>query len=84
MGSDGTGMPASADTGDAADTASATLGLPGFVVLSAGEYGGELELLVETAERVAGCPRCGTWGSPLTLVRAAYDVDASLVLRAGS
>jgi transposase len=37
----------------------ATLGLPGFVVLAAGEYGGELELLIETTESVSGCPGCG-------------------------
>ena len=41
------------------DPASMALGLPGFVVLAAGQYGGELELLVETTESVSGCPRCG-------------------------
>jgi hypothetical protein len=41
------------------DTATVSLGLPGFVVVAAAEYGGELELLVETMESVAGCPRCG-------------------------
>ena len=35
------------------------LGLPGFVVLAAADYGGELEVLVETTESVTGCPRCG-------------------------
>jgi transposase len=35
------------------------LGLRGFVVLAAAEYGGEFELLVETTESVTGCPRCG-------------------------
>ncbi len=40
------------------DTAAA-LGLPRFVVLAAAEYGGELELLVETTESGTGCPRCG-------------------------
>lgn len=35
------------------------LGLPGLVVLAAGEVGGELELLVETGPQVTGCPRCG-------------------------
>ena len=35
------------------------LGLPGFVVLAAGQYGGERELLVETTESVSGGPRCG-------------------------
>jgi hypothetical protein len=41
------------------DTATTTLGLPGFVVLAAGEYGGELELLIETTASVTGCPPCG-------------------------
>jgi transposase len=41
------------------DMAGATLGLPGFVVLAAAEYGGELELLTETTESETGCPRCG-------------------------
>ena len=45
--------------GDTADPATAALGLPGFVVLAAGEYGGELELLVETTESVTGWLRCG-------------------------
>jgi transposase len=36
------------------------LGLAGFEVLAAGEYGGELELLVQTCDTVAaGCPVCG-------------------------
>jgi hypothetical protein len=33
--------------------------LPGFVVLAAAEYGGELELLVETTKTVVHCERCG-------------------------
>lgn len=33
--------------------------LPGFVVLAAGEYGGELELLVETSAVDAHCGQCG-------------------------
>jgi transposase len=33
--------------------------LPGFTVLAAGEYGGELELLVETTCAVVHCGRCG-------------------------
>lgn len=41
------------------EMAGAALGLPGFVVLAAAEYGGELELLVETRESVTGCPGCG-------------------------
>ena len=44
---------------EAVDAATAGLGLAGFVVLAAGEYGGELELLIETTESVTGCPRCG-------------------------
>jgi transposase len=44
---------------DAAGTATLALGLPGFVVLAAAEYGGELELLIETTESVTGCPGCG-------------------------
>jgi hypothetical protein len=35
------------------------LGLPGFVVLVAAEYGGPLELAVETTDTVTGCPDCG-------------------------
>jgi transposase len=38
--------------------------LPGFVVLAAGEYGGELEILVETMARVVHCARCGTQARP--------------------
>jgi len=34
--------------------------LPGFVILAAGEYGGELELLVETTATEVYCGRCGT------------------------
>ena len=52
----GTALPAAASQ---ADTAAVALGLPRFVVLAAGEYAGELELLVETTESVTGCPRCG-------------------------
>jgi hypothetical protein len=40
------------------------LGLPEFVVLSAGEVGGEVELLVESATRVTGCPSCGVVAQP--------------------
>ena len=35
------------------------LGLEGFEVLAAGEVGGELELLVQTLDTLAGCPVCG-------------------------
>jgi zinc-finger of transposase IS204/IS1001/IS1096/IS1165 len=52
----GTALPAGGGT---TDTATAAFGLPGFVVAAAGEYAGELELLVETTESVTGCPRCG-------------------------
>lgn len=44
---------------DAGGVAARMLGLEGFVVVMAGEYGGELELLVETIEMVTGCPSCG-------------------------
>jgi len=37
----------------------ALLGLDGFVVLAAAELVGVVELLVETAGAVTGCPRCG-------------------------
>ena len=33
--------------------------LPGFTVLAAGEYGGELELLIETTPTLVHCGRCG-------------------------
>ncbi len=33
--------------------------LPGFVVLAAAEYGGELELLIETTIKVVHCEHCG-------------------------
>lgn len=46
------------------DTAARMLGLPGFVVLAAGEYGGELELLVETTATLAGCESCGVVATP--------------------
>lgn len=40
------------------------LGLDGFVVTAAGEYGGELELLVETMQATTGCPDCGVVARP--------------------
>jgi len=53
--------------------ATRTLGLPGFVVLSAAEYGGELEQLIETVELEAFCRSCGVravaHGRRPTLVR---------------
>jgi transposase len=47
-----------------AQPAAAMLGLPGFVVMAAGEAAGELELLVETAARRLGCPDCGVVAVP--------------------
>jgi transposase len=47
-----------------AQPAAAMLGLAGFVVLAAGEAGGELELLVETTSRREGCPACGVLAVP--------------------
>jgi len=41
------------------DAAAVSLGLPGFVVLAAADYGGELELLIETTDSTTGCPDCG-------------------------
>jgi len=41
------------------DVAGRLLGLPGFAVLAVAEVGGEVELLIETTESVAGCPVCG-------------------------
>lgn len=35
------------------------LGLDGFKVLAAAEVAGEVELLVETAASLTGCPDCG-------------------------
>ena len=35
------------------------LGLPGFTVLAVSEYGCEVEVLIETTEKVTGCPGCG-------------------------
>lgn len=40
-------------------TTEIVLDLPGFAVLAAAEYGGELEVLVETTAAAAGCPQCG-------------------------
>jgi len=47
------------ENGTASVTA-ALLGLAGFEVLAAADAGGEVEVLVETAPRPAGCPECGT------------------------
>ncbi len=40
------------------------LGLPGFRVLAAGEYGGELEVVVESTQTLTGCPTCGVVATP--------------------
>lgn len=40
-------------------TTQIVLDMPGFVVLAAGEYGGELELLVETTTTRTSCGQCG-------------------------
>jgi transposase len=49
--------------GDAtASLNAALLGLDGFVVVTAAEVGGELELLVETTADLVGCPGCGAVG----------------------
>ncbi len=75
MNDDATGLPA------------AMLGLAGFEVLAAGEYGGELELLVQTSDTVVGCPVCGVvataHGRRTHLVRdvAAGDRPVLLVWR---
>lgn len=45
-------------------TSRVLLGLPGFVVLAAGEVAGEVELLVETTVSMTGCPRCGVVAVP--------------------
>ena len=37
----------------------ALLGLDGFVVRACAEVGGELEVLIETAVDLVGCPGCG-------------------------
>lgn len=42
------------------ETASALLGMPGFVVRAHDEVDGELRLRVETTAEVAACPDCGT------------------------
>lgn len=45
-------------------TSAVLLGLPDVVVVSAGVVGGEVELLIETAPAVTGCPRCGVLARP--------------------
>jgi transposase len=49
--------------GDGSPTA-VLLGLNGFRVLAAAEVAGEVELLVETAATVVGCPDCGVVAVP--------------------
>lgn len=46
------------------EAAARMLGLPGLVVLAAAEYGGELELLVETTVTLTGCEGCGVVATP--------------------
>jgi hypothetical protein len=51
--------------GDATSCAAEiVLDLPGFVVLGAGEYGGELEVLIESTASVVHCGRCGVQAKP--------------------
>ncbi len=52
-------LPAVGRGDTSGDLTGRLLGLPGFAVLVVAEYGGELELLIETTEAVTGCPRCG-------------------------
>jgi transposase len=42
-----------------ASVVAALFGLDGFRLLAAAEVGGELELLIETAADLVGCPECG-------------------------
>lgn len=42
-----------------ADDAETIIDLPGFEVLASGEYGGELELLIETVPADVHCGQCG-------------------------
>lgn len=44
---------------DGCSTAAVMFGVPGIAVLAAAEVGGELQLLVETTDRVGGCRSCG-------------------------
>jgi transposase len=44
---------------DTASVVGALFGLAGFEVLTAGEVDGELELVVQTAAELVGCPACG-------------------------
>jgi hypothetical protein len=51
--------------GDATSCAAEiVLDLPGFVVLAAGEYGGELEVLIESIATIVHCGRCGAQARP--------------------
>jgi transposase len=47
-------------TGDGSEMLAALLGMPGFVVVSQAERGGELWVWVRTTTEVAGCAGCGT------------------------
>lgn len=53
-------LPAGRLVSVAGDLAGRLLGLPGFAVLTVADYGGEIEMMIETTESVTGCPRCGT------------------------
>lgn len=53
-------LPADGLGGVAGDLAGRLLGLPGFAVLAVADYGGEIEMMIETTESVVSCPRCGT------------------------
>jgi hypothetical protein len=44
---------------DTTSVTAALFGLAGFEVLAAADAGGELELLVQTAADLVGCPACG-------------------------
>lgn len=52
------------DTRPPGDLTARMLGLPGFRVLTAGEVGGELEVLIETVGDTIGCGRCGVPAVP--------------------
>ncbi|MDN5916130.1 MAG: hypothetical protein L0I76_13680, partial [Pseudonocardia sp.] len=47
-----------------ASVVGALFGLAGFELVSVAEFDGELELLIETAADLVGCPRCGVVAEP--------------------
>lgn len=63
-----------------ASVAMAVFGLDGFRVLAA-EVGGQLELLVETAADLVGCPECGVVARPRTGARCGCATHSSSVGR---